>query len=55
MLIILLTAHDNGSNKRAYVKLGHDCTVRVVWCDRAYDPTQLDTGQYWQNFQNVKN
>ena len=21
---------------------GHDCTIRVVWCDRAYDPIQLN-------------
>jgi len=32
-------ADDNKYNKRAYVKLGHDCRFALFWCDRVYDPT----------------
>jgi len=42
MLISLLTADDNINNKRVYIKLGHDCTVRDVWCDWIDDPAQLN-------------
>jgi len=42
MFILKLTADDNKNKKRAYVKLGHYCTVRVVWCHWLYDLTQLN-------------
>jgi hypothetical protein len=42
MFIFLLTVDNNRNNKRVDQTGSRLCTIRVVWCDRPYDPMQLN-------------
>ena len=39
---MLLTVDNNRNNKRVHQSGSRLCPIRVVWCDRPYDPTQLN-------------
>ncbi len=54
MIYFLLTVDCNGNTKWLDQTRSRLCTIRVVWCDRPYDPTQLNCTKLAKCSESVK-